>query len=158
MAMTSNPGGNRVDTALVQAVARGIRSVEATHIHTAELNYWTSGTLDDPSWSGLVELDAAYTYLPTFAQVSAEYERTDHKPVFMVEAAYEGENNFIADGGSVANLRKQEYWTMLSGGSGQPVWQRLELAIGKGLAGASRYARNAAAQNHERPVRAAQMV
>ena len=110
---------NRVDTALVQAVARGIRSVEATHIHTAELNYWTSGTLDDPSWSGLVELDAAYSYLPTFAQVSAEYERGDHKPVFMVEAAYEGENNFFADGGSLANLRKQEYWTMLSGGSGQ---------------------------------------
>jgi Putative collagen-binding domain of a collagenase/Protein of unknown function (DUF4038) len=36
-----------------------------------------------------------------------------------VEAAYEGENNFLADGGSLVNLRKQEYWTMLSGGSGQ---------------------------------------
>jgi Protein of unknown function (DUF4038)/Putative collagen-binding domain of a collagenase len=107
------------DTALVQAVARGIRSVDAIHMHTAELNYWTSGTLDDPSWRGLVELDAAYSYLPTFAQVSAEYERADHKPVFLAEAAYEGENNFLADGGSLANLRKQEYWTMLSGGSGQ---------------------------------------
>jgi Protein of unknown function (DUF4038)/Putative collagen-binding domain of a collagenase len=107
------------DAALVQAVARGIRSVDAVHLHTAELNYLTSGTLDDPSWSGLVELDAAYSYLPTFAQVSAEYERADHKPVFLVEAAYEGENNFLANNGSLANLRKQEYWTMLSGGSGQ---------------------------------------
>jgi hypothetical protein len=107
------------DAALVQAVARGIRSVDAIHMHTAELNYWTSGTLDDPNWGGLIELDAAYTYLPTFAQVSAEYERADHKPVFLVEGAYEGENNFLADGGSPANLRKQEYWTMLSGGSGQ---------------------------------------
>jgi hypothetical protein len=107
------------DTALVQAVARGIRSVDAIHMHTAELNFLTSGTLDDPSWNGLVELDAAYSYLPTFAQVSAEYDRADHKPVFLVEAAYEGENNFLADGGSLLNLRKQEYWTMLSGGSGQ---------------------------------------
>jgi hypothetical protein len=107
------------DAALVQAVARGIRSVDAIHMHTAELNYLTSGTLDDPSWSGLVELDAAYSYLPTFAQVSAEYARADHKPVFLVEAAYEGESNFLADGGSLVNLRKQEYWTMLSGGSGQ---------------------------------------
>src|SRR5262249_18842563 len=49
-----------VDTALVQAVARGIRSVDANHMHTAELSYLASGTLDDPSWSGLVELDAAY--------------------------------------------------------------------------------------------------
>jgi hypothetical protein len=110
---------DRTDSALVQAVARGIRSVDAIHIHTAELNYLTSGTLDDPSWSGLVEIDAAYSYLPTFAQVSAEYDRADHKPVFLVEAAYEGENNFLADGGSLANLRRQEYWTMLSGGSGQ---------------------------------------
>jgi uncharacterized protein DUF4038/collagenase-like protein with putative collagen-binding domain len=107
------------DAALVQAVARGIRSVDAIHMHTAELNFLTSGTLDDPSWGGLVELDAAYTYLPTFAQVSAEYERADHKPVFLVEAHYEGENNFLADGGSLENLRKQEYWTMLAGGSGQ---------------------------------------
>jgi hypothetical protein len=110
---------DKADAALVQAVARGIRSVNATHMQTAELNYLTSGTLDDPSWSGLAELDAAYTYLPTFAQVSAEYDRADHKPVFLVEAAYEGENNFLADGGALANLRKQEYWTMLSGGSGQ---------------------------------------
>jgi hypothetical protein len=110
---------NPTDTALVQAVARGIRSVDATHIHTTELNYWTSGTLDDPSWSGLVDLDAAYSYLPAFAQVSAEYHRADHKPVFLVEGAYEGENNFLVDGGSLLNLRKQEYWTMLSGGSGQ---------------------------------------
>jgi hypothetical protein len=107
------------DAALVQAVARGIRSVDAIHMHTAELNYLTSGTLDDPSWSGLVELDAAYSYFPTFAQVSTEYDRADYKPVFLVEAAYEGENNVFTDAGSPANLRKQEYWTMLSGGSGQ---------------------------------------
>jgi hypothetical protein len=107
------------DAALVQAVARGTRSVDAIHMHTAELSYLTSGTLDDPSWSALIELDAAYSYLPTFAQVWAEYDRADHKPVFLVEATYEGEKGWFADGGSPANLRKQEYWTMLSGGSGQ---------------------------------------
>jgi hypothetical protein len=120
------------DAALVQAVARGIRSVDAIHMHTVELNYLTSGTLDDPSWSGLVELDAAYSYLPTFAQVSAEYDRADHKPVFLVEAAYEGEGNFLADGGSPANLRKQEYWTMLSGGSGQLYGSAWSWALKKG--------------------------
>ena len=56
------------DAALVQAVARGIRSVDAVHMHTAELSYLTSGTLDDRSWSRLVALDAAYSYLPAFAQ------------------------------------------------------------------------------------------
>ena len=37
----------------------------------------------------------------------------------MEEANYEFERNANADGGSPANLRHQEYWTMLSGATGQ---------------------------------------
>jgi hypothetical protein len=107
------------DDALVQAVARGIRSVDSNHIHTVELNYWTSGSLEDQSWAPLIELNAAYTYFPTYAQVLTEYNRPNFKPVFMVEANYELEHNFGADGGSTQNLRRQEYWTMLSGATGQ---------------------------------------
>src|SRR5262249_20575087 len=40
-------------------------------------------------------------------------------PTFMVEANYEFEHNGGTDGGSLPNLRHQEYWTMLSGASGQ---------------------------------------
>jgi hypothetical protein len=110
---------NHTDNALVQAVARGIRSEDPVHIHTIELNYLTSGSLDDPSWAPLIELDAAYTYFPTFAQVLTEYNRAEFKPVFMVEANYEFEQNPFTDGGSPQNLRRQEYWTMLSGATGQ---------------------------------------
>jgi Putative collagen-binding domain of a collagenase/Protein of unknown function (DUF4038) len=84
-----------------------------------ELHYLTSGSLDDPSWAPLIELNAAYTYFPTYAQVLTEYNRLDFKPVFMVEANYEFEHNFNTDGGSTKNLRHQEYWTMLSGAAGQ---------------------------------------
>jgi hypothetical protein len=104
------------DDALVQAVARGIRSEDRTHLHTVELNYETSGSLDDPTWAPLIELDAAYTYFPTYAQVLTEYNRAGFMPVFMVEANYEFER---ADEGSPRSLRRQEYWTMLSGASGQ---------------------------------------
>jgi hypothetical protein len=110
---------NSADTALVQAVARGIRSVDKIHIHTVELNYLTSGSLDDPTWAPLIELDAAYTYFPTYAQVLIEYNRPDFKPVFMVESNYEFEQNFHPPGGTPNNLRRQEYWTMLSGATGQ---------------------------------------
>ena len=110
---------NATDPALVQAVARGIRSVDATHIHTVELNYSTSGSLQDPSWAPLIELNAAYTYFPTYAQVLTEYNRLNFKPVFMVEANYEFEETPFTDGGSAQNLRRQEYWTMLSGATGQ---------------------------------------
>jgi hypothetical protein len=111
---------NAADNALVQAVARGIRSSDASHMHTIELNYWTSGSLDDPTWAPLTELDAAYTYRPTYAQVLSEYNRSNFKPVFMVEANYEFDKaDFYVDGGSAQNLRRQEYWTMLSGATGQ---------------------------------------
>ncbi|WP_172628026.1 DUF4038 domain-containing protein [Bradyrhizobium ivorense] len=111
---------NAADDDLVQAVARGIRSMDAIHIHTVELNTATSGSLEDPSWAPLIELDAAYTYFPTYAQVLTEYNRPNFKPIFMVEANYEFENvGPDPEGGSPQNLRRQEYWTMLSGAAGQ---------------------------------------
>jgi hypothetical protein len=104
------------DNALVQAVARGIRSEDRVHMHTIELNYLSSGSLDDPTWAPLIELDAAYTYFPTYAQVLAGYNRAEFKPVFLVEASYEFERG---NESSPENLRRQEYWTMLSGATGQ---------------------------------------
>jgi hypothetical protein len=107
------------DDAVVLAVAKGIRSADPNHIHTTELNYLTSGSLDDARWEPLLELDGAYTYYPTYAQVLKEYNRPKFRPVFVVEANYEFEHNANTDGGSLPNLRHQEYWTMLSGATGQ---------------------------------------
>jgi hypothetical protein len=75
--------------------------------------------LDDSRWSALIELDGAYTYYPTYAQVLKEYNRPNFKPVFLVEADYEFEHNTPLDVGSPVNLRCQEYWAMLSGAAGQ---------------------------------------
>jgi hypothetical protein len=107
------------DDALVLALARGIKNTDPNHISTTELNYLTSGSLDDARWDPLIELDGVYTYYPTYAQVLKEYNRSNFRPVFMEEANYEFEHNFNAGGGAPANLRRQEYWTMLSGATGQ---------------------------------------
>jgi hypothetical protein len=108
-----------IDDAIVLAVASGIKNADPNHIHTTELNYLSSGSLDDARWEPIIELDGAYTYYPTYAQVLTEYDRPKFKPVFMEEANYEFEHNSNTDGGSSANLRRQEYWTMLSGAAGQ---------------------------------------
>jgi hypothetical protein len=110
---------NDADDALVSAVARGIRDVDANHIHTAELSYYVSATLDDRTWRKIASLDAVYTYRPTYAKELSEYRRTSFRPTFLVEANYEFEHNGGTDGGSTQNLRKQEYWTALSGTTGQ---------------------------------------
>jgi hypothetical protein len=103
------------DDALVLAVAKGIRSADPHQLQTIELNFLTSTSLDDTRWRGIIGLDAAYTYAPTYAEVLKAYGRRDHLPVFMVEANYEGEHWYTGP----STLRRQEYWTMLSGATGQ---------------------------------------
>jgi hypothetical protein len=85
---------NPADDALVLAVARGIRSADPGHIHTVQLDYEVSSSLDDARWQELISLDAAYIYRPIYVEVLKEYRRPDHLPIFMVEANYEGEHYY----------------------------------------------------------------
>jgi hypothetical protein len=100
--------------AVVTAVALGIKDKDHRHLHTIELNYNVSGSLDDPNWVPILGLNASYTYYPTYAQVLKDYNRPNFLPVVMIEAAYEYEVE-----SSPAVLRRQEYWTNLSGATGQ---------------------------------------
>jgi hypothetical protein len=119
---------NARDDALVLAVARGIRSADHVHIHTVELSFLVSSSLDDRRWRGRIELDAAYTYFPTYAEVLKEYSRRDHLPVFMVEANYEGEHWYTGP----ETLRRQEYWSLLSGAVGQFYGNKYTWPLAKG--------------------------
>jgi len=111
---------NATDDADVLAVARGIHSLEPSRLQTVELNYPRSSSLDDARWRPLVDLDAAYTYYPTYAEVLKEYDRRSFLPVYMAEAGYEFEQNLPSiSKGDPPILRRQEYWSMLSGSSGQ---------------------------------------
>jgi hypothetical protein len=110
-----DPDQNR----LVIAVANGIRAKDPNHIHTIELDYYVSASMDDRKWRPILGLDAVYTYRPTYAKELSEYKRANYRPTFLVEANYEFEHNGGTDGGATQNLRRQEYWTQLSGTTGQ---------------------------------------
>ena len=105
------------DDALVLAVALGIRDNDQRHIHTTELDYYTSGSYDDANWIPILGIDGAYTYDLTYAQVLKEYNRSS-VPVMMLEANYEFENDTGQNTGTTGVLRRQLYWTLLSGGTG----------------------------------------
>jgi hypothetical protein len=100
--------------AVVLAVARGIRDRDSRHLHTIELNYQVSGSLDDARWAPLLDLCASYTYYPPYAQVLKDYNRPNALPVVMIESDYEFEHE-----STPAMLRRQEYWSLLSGAAGQ---------------------------------------
>jgi hypothetical protein len=103
---------------VVTAVALGIKDNDTRHIHTIELNYLVSGSLDDPNWAPIVSLNASYTYYPTYAQVLKDCNRTNFQPVFLIEANYEFES-LQGPVTTAVILRRQEYWTNLSGATGQ---------------------------------------
>ncbi len=111
---------NSSDDAVALAVAQGIASVDHAHMQTVQLDYLVSSSLDDARWRPLIDLDAAYTYSPTYAEVLKEYNRSRPMPVFMAEAGYEFEKNSSSiSQGTPQILRRQEYWSILSGATGQ---------------------------------------
>jgi Protein of unknown function (DUF4038)/Putative collagen-binding domain of a collagenase len=111
--------GTSSDDTVVRSVARGIQSTDPNHLQTVELDYLVSSSLDDGNWSSIIGMNAAYSYYPTYAEVLHAYNQTPTMPAFMVEANYEFEDNTGDGGGTTQNLRRQEYWTMLSGATGQ---------------------------------------
>jgi hypothetical protein len=109
--------------AVITAVALGIRDNDTNHIQTVELDYYISSSLDDPNWKPIVGLNFAYTYYPTYVEVLHAYQQSTNMPVFMGEEHYEfetvGDPNSGQELGTPLVLRRQEYWTLLSGGAGQ---------------------------------------
>src|SRR5262249_5185812 len=106
------------DDALVLAVSRGIQAADPNHLQTVQFYFYVSSSLDDPAWAPLISLNAAYTYYPTYAEVLRGYNAPNPIPVFMAEANYEFEHNAF-DETNPETLRRQEYWTALSGATGQ---------------------------------------
>ena len=109
---------DEANDAVVRAVAMGIRDNDTRHLHTTELDYLVSSSLDDTTWSSILGLNATYTYFPTYARLQQDYLRPKFLPTFMVEANYEFES-LQGPLTTAPILRKQEYWTMTSGAAGQ---------------------------------------
>jgi hypothetical protein len=100
--------------AVVLAVAQGIKDEDPRHLQTIELNYEVSGSRDDDRWASILDLSGAYTYYPNYVEVLKEYNRQPAQPVVMIESNYEFEQN-----STPATLRREEYWSLLSGAAGQ---------------------------------------
>ena len=110
----------RNDDSLVQAVAKGIRSVAPQQVQTLELEPQTSSSFDDPAWIPLIDLNSTYTYLPTYIQMLKSYNQRPVAPTYLVEGHYESGNiDNPRDFPNAYVLRKQAYWTMLCGGTGE---------------------------------------
>ena len=150
---------DQADDAVVRAVALGIHSADPGALQTVELNYLRSSSRDDARWRRIIKLDAAYTYFATYAKVLQEFERRPALPVFLLEAGYEFEQNGSSISyGSPQTLRRQEYWTALSGATGQFYGNHYTWQFADGWNAPPRHRGECAARLPRQPLRAPPLV
>jgi hypothetical protein len=105
------------DNAVILAVSNGIKDAGANQLHTIWLDYFESASRDSPDWAALVDLDFVYSYWATYDKVLRQYALSPPMPVFLGEANYE-EEDISVPLTTPEIVRRQEYWTMTSGGTG----------------------------------------
>lgn len=109
------------DRNLVMAVAMGIAETNPSALQTVHGNpdTVTSDFWRDASW---LDIDSVYTYGNVAVAVLDRYRSGPRRPFFLIEGAYEGENDV-----KERQVRLIAYGALLSGASGQlfgnnPVW------------------------------------
>jgi hypothetical protein len=124
------------DDALAQAVAKGIKSEAPDQLQTVEINVATSSSLDDQSWAEIISLNGTYTYSATYIQMLHSYNQKPVMPAYLVEAHYDLEQvGMPAEYGTPEVLRREDYWTALSGGIGQFYGNRYTWSLTPGWSG-----------------------
>jgi hypothetical protein len=113
-----NPDSARDD---VDAIVRGIREFDNRHLFTAHCHPENSA-VDQYKDDGWLDLNDTYTYGIVHKKLLADYNRTPAMPYVLIESSYEGEHN-----ATPVQIRRQAYWALLCGATGQflgnrPIW------------------------------------
>jgi Protein of unknown function (DUF4038)/IPT/TIG domain/Putative collagen-binding domain of a collagenase len=111
---------NSTENYLVVQVMAGIASVDSNHLQTIALNFYRSYSRQDILATPYLTMDFVYTYHDTYDYVLTAYNSSPTMPVFLGEGNYEHENNSgdLPGPADAHVLRRQVYWTLLSGGAG----------------------------------------
>lgn len=105
----------------VNAIADAIKATDKRHIFCAHVAPESISTeqYKDNDW---LDLNATYSYQIVHQKLLADYDRKPVRPFFLMESTYEGEHN-----ASTVQIRRQAYWAILCGATGQfmgnrPIW------------------------------------
>ena len=113
-----NPDSARKE---VDAVAQGIKETDDRHLLTAHCHPENSA-VDQYGAEGWLDLNDTYTYRIVHEMLQRDYNRKPEMPFVLIESTYEGEHN-----ASEVQIRRQAYWAILLGATGQfmgnrPIW------------------------------------
>ena len=113
-----NPDKARED---VDAVAAGIKEFDTRHLFTAHCHPGNSAASQYEN-DGWLDVNDTYSYAIVHGDLLSTYNHTPAMPFFLIETSYEGEHN-----ASAVQIRRQAYWALLCGATGQfignrPIW------------------------------------
>lgn len=117
----TDPVANGVASKVRQFVA-GIQEADGTHLFSAH-NGPEQSAMDIWPNERWLNLNNVYTYGNAYPPALAQFNRLGAKPFFLIETFYENEH-----ASTPLSLRRQAYWTVLSGGIGGhifgncPIW------------------------------------
>lgn len=105
----------------VDAIVQGIKEFDHKHLFTAHCHPENSA-IDQYKDEGWLDFNTTYTYNIVHAMLLRDYQRKPVMPYVLIESTYEGEHN-----ASAVQIRRQAYWAILSGATGQfmgnrPIW------------------------------------
>jgi hypothetical protein len=105
----------------VRALALGIKENDPRHLFTAHVAPEHSPVEEYPNETWL-DFNTTYTYKLVHDSLLHDYNRQPAMPFILIESTYEGEHN-----ASAVQIRRQAYWAILCGATGQimgnrPLW------------------------------------
>jgi hypothetical protein len=106
----------------MRALVSGMKECDAVHLFTAH-NAPEQAAMDVWPAEAWLDLNSIYTHKESYKAARAQAGRPGAKPFFLLETGYENER-----GSTALSLRKQAYWSVLSGGTvghvfgNCPVW------------------------------------
>jgi hypothetical protein len=113
-----DPGKAR---AQVHEIALGIREFDQRHLFSAHCEP-EQAPVDGYALETWLDINNSYTYKIVHQKLLADYNHIPIMPNFLIESTYEGEHN-----ATPVQIRRQAYWAILCGASGQimgnrPLW------------------------------------
>lgn len=112
---------NTFDNQIAQALMSNIQTTDSSKFQTTELDFFISGSLDNSLLVPYTTLSSVYTYYPAYYEVLKEYNSgAKTVPTHLIETYYEQwvNSGLFPQVATDLMLRKQPYWTILSGGVG----------------------------------------
>lgn len=105
----------------VRAFVAGLKESDPVHLLSAHnaTEQSASDVWADEAW---LDLNNVYTYRHSYAKALREYARRPFKPFFLIETKYENWGEMTP-----LTLRRQAYWTVLSGGTAGHIFGNCEI-------------------------------